>query len=229
MKKSTFILTAVLLFAAASVMAQYTCGTSVKDYDGNTYKTVQIGSQCWMAENLRTMHFPDGTTISRGSSLDYNSPWRFYPDNNMKNVEEYGMLYNWPAAMKACPRGWHLPNDAEWNQLTKTAGDKYGCNGEVDDNAKALAATKKWKNSNNACQVGWRQSTNNATGFSALPAGDYNKNGYSGFGETTCFWSATAMGSEAAICRYLSYDNLFVLRIPNDGKGRGLSVRCLRD
>lgn len=223
-----FFTVIIFLLSVVSLTAQQSCGT-VTDYDGNTYKTVQIGKQCWMAENLRVMHSVDGTKISHGTALDLKTPWRFYPGNDTKNTEEYGMLYNWPAAMQACPKGWHLPSDAEWKELEEVVGNQYGCNGEVDDNAKALAATKGWMNSKNSCRVGWKPNTNNASGFSALPAGTLSKDGIGEFGEVACFWTATEMDGDVAVCRYLGYDQTFLLRMINGGKGRGFSVRCLRN
>ena len=218
----------ILLLATVSLTAQQSCGT-VTDYDGNTYKTVKVGSQCWMAENLRVMHFADGTKISRGTAPDQNTPLRYYPGNDMKNTAEYGMLYNWLAASRACPKGWHLPSDNEWKQMEETVGDLYGCNGEVDDNGKALAAAKGWKNSSGSCHVGWKQHNNNASGFSALPAGNFNKEGAGGFGEVAYSWTATEMNTEVAVCRYLGYNMTNQMRVVNGGKGRGFSVRCVRD
>ena len=147
MKKSTFILTAVLLFAAASLMAQSSCGT-VKDYEGNTYRTVQIGSQCWMAEELRATIYSDGSSVSyfnpEWGSLGYlEKDFCYY-----KNDHSFGKLYTWGAVVNyrepqgrqskqsrnssgttdiytatskqgLCPIGWHIPSQAEWEQLRR--------------------------------------------------------------------------------------------------------------
>ncbi|MBR4535035.1 MAG: hypothetical protein IKO62_00075 [Bacteroidales bacterium] len=108
------------------------CPSTVTDYDGNIYYTVQIGSQCWMKQNLRTTHYANGASIALGSSTSTTTAYRYYPNNNSSNVSTYGYLYNWPAVMHGasssssnpsgvqciCPNGWHVPSDAEWVQLT---------------------------------------------------------------------------------------------------------------
>ena len=104
---------------------------TVTDIDNNTYTTVQIGTQCWMRENLRTTRYADGTSIPMGNSISETS-CRYAPDDNKSKVTKYGYLYNWPAMMHGsrssdsnpsgvqgiCPDGWHVPSDAEWTQLT---------------------------------------------------------------------------------------------------------------
>ncbi len=242
------------------------CGT-VKDYDGNTYTTVQIGEQCWMKENLRTTHYADGnsilygTTTSRGTTIpqdgttSYDVGYWYYPDNNSSNKATYGLLYNWKAVMSKssssksnpsgvqgiCPKGWHVPSDAEWTQLENYVGSrsKYVCGENKDNIAKALAATTGWMSSNwdvpDTCDVGGNPSINNATGFSALPAGDYfsggyrNSSGYRNFGSTALFWSATEYDSSAAYDRGLYYYLAVVYRISGNRKNFGFSVRCLRN
>ena len=98
--------------------ATFTCGISkVSDADGNTYNTVSIGSQCWMAQNLKSVHYSDGTTEITG---------KYYPNNNSGNVATYGYLYNWSAVMHGsttegaqgiCPTGWHVPTVAEYQSI----------------------------------------------------------------------------------------------------------------
>lgn len=90
--------------------------------DGNVYRTVQIGNQCWLAENLR--HLPavcPATTTPDGSALYYVYDYQGGSLSAAKaaaNYRNYGVLYNWSAALTACPARWHLPSDAEWSQLT---------------------------------------------------------------------------------------------------------------
>ena len=222
----------------------FTCGTStVTDYDGNTYNTVQIGQQCWMKQNLRTTHYSDGTTISLGSTMSTSTAYRYYPNNNSSNVSTYGYLYNWKAVMRnssssssnpsgvqgICPTGWHVPSDADWTQLENYVGSQsaYQCGGNSTNIAKALASTTGWNNSTNTCAVGNTPSTNNATGFSAVPAG-YYYGSYSSFGYDADFWSATQHGSYGAYRRYLIYYDATVGRYSNS-EYFGFSVRCLRD
>jgi uncharacterized protein (TIGR02145 family) len=90
--------------------------------DSNVYRTVQIGAQCWLAENLK--YLPSvcpATTTPDGSAFYYVYDYQGYSVEEAKataNYQNYGVLYNWDAALKACPPGWHLPSDAEWSELT---------------------------------------------------------------------------------------------------------------
>ena len=117
-------------------------GTFTDTRDGQTYKTVQIGNKIWMAQNLN---------YKTGNSSCYN--------NNKKNCEKYGRLYDWNTAMKACPEGWHLPSREEYEQLLFIAcGNEKSCDKELNS------------------QTGWVYNGNNSDdklGFSALPAGYY--------------------------------------------------------
>ena len=108
---------------------------TVTDYDGNVYQTVQIGLQCWMAENLRTTHFADGTFIPMGVVGDESNftYYRYYPNGDSTIVNVYGYHYNWKTAMHGagssnsnpsnqqgvCPSGWHLPSRAEWQEAER--------------------------------------------------------------------------------------------------------------
>lgn len=214
---------------------------AVTDYDGNSYDAVRIGSQVWMASNLRTTKYADGTSISQGSSTSTTVAYWYYPDNDASNKTTYGLLYNWTAVMQnsssssanpsgvqgICPTGWHVPSDAEWTQLTDyVSKSEYVC-GSDNTIAKALAGTTGWSSSTDTYAVGNTPSQNNSTGFSALPAGYYNGS-YYGFGHYADFWSATEDSSANAYYRYLGYDCADVLR-GGYYKFDGFSVRCVRD
>jgi uncharacterized protein (TIGR02145 family) len=101
---------------------------TVKDIDGNVYKTVTIGKQVWMAENLKTAKYNDGKTIplvtdnTEWSNL--SAPAYCWYNNDIANKEVYGALYNWYTVNtnKVCPKGWHIPIDAEWTTLTTYLG-----------------------------------------------------------------------------------------------------------
>jgi uncharacterized protein (TIGR02145 family) len=216
---------------------------TVTDVDGNTYKTVQIGDQCWMRENLRTTKYSDGTAIALGSSRSYSTAYRYCPNDDAANVPTYGYLYNWKAVMRnsssssanpsgvqgVCPAGWHVPSDAEWKQLTDyvSSQSQYQCGGSRSNIAKALASTAGWSSDPESCAVGNDRSGNNATGFSALPAGNYLGSYYS-FGYNAGFWSSTEIGNNAAYYRCLYYYAAGVGSI-DIGKSYGYSVRCLRN
>ena len=222
----------------------FTCGSTVYDYDNNPYNTEQIGQQCWMKENLRTTHYADGTSILHGSTISTTTAYYYYPNNSNANVSTYGLLYNWKAVMRntsssssnpsgvqgICPNGWHVPSDAEWTQLTNfvSGQNAYLCSNNTEYIAKALASTTGWNISSNTCAVGNIQSSNNATGFGAMPAGYYLSNGYPNFGNDAYFWSATEASSGNAWIRYLDYNDATVYR-RSRYKYYGYSVRCLRD
>ena len=203
----------------------------VTDIDGNIYSTVQIGDQCWMRENLRTMHYADGTAIpAGGDNGSYTEPYYYDYSSHSLPLETRGYLYNWPAAMIACPAGWHLPSDAEWTQLTDYVGSQseYTCDGNSDYIAKALASETGWNSSTSTCAVGNDPTSNNATGFSAVPTG-YWYNVFNSAGNDVRFWSSTeGDGSgDNTYCRDLYYDDPYVDRYYN-GRYAGFSVRCLR-
>jgi len=232
---------------------------AVTDIDGNTYDAVQIGDQVWMAENLRTTRYADGTVIPMGGTYSFTEPYRYAPgigqsnEENMENVAHYGYLYNWLAMMHGgngstdnpsgvqgiCPVGWHVPSDAEWTELTDYMSTQptYMASGNADQLAKALAATWGWNSSSETDVPGNNPTTNNTTGFSALPAGycDYYHDlfgsdfSYGRFGDYAYFWSATEYEDYGAYGRALDYDRADVLRFDAVGRHTGLSVRCVRD
>ena len=128
----------------------------VTDIDGNEYKTVKLGNQVWMAENLRTTRYADGTPIPLGTEASLDVAYRYYPNYNRANVSKYGYLYNWAAVMNGsasseanpsgvqgiCPDGWHVPSDAEWTELTNyvSSQSQYVCGDDTNYIAKALAS-----------------------------------------------------------------------------------------
>ena len=223
---------------------------AVSDIDGNSYDAVQIGNQVWMAENLRTTKYADGTTIPMGNTWSYTEPYRYAPgpnqsnEENMDNVARYGYLYNWPAAMHGassseanpsgvqgiCPNGWHVPSDAEWTELTNYMKTQpaYVASGGVGHLARALAATWGWNSSSGTDVPGNDPSTNNATGFSALPAGYCNYGYYGNLGNYAEFWSATEGDEDRAFCRKLLYNSANV-NMNYCHKVEGISVRCVRE
>ena len=227
------------------------CGIdSATDYDDNHYPTVEIGSQCWMKENLRTTHFPDGAIIPDGSDAApsmYN-PYRYFPSADSLNTPILGYLYNWPAVMHnatssnttewsgvqgICPLGWHVPSKAEFDQLINylSSQPQYVCGEDNSNVAKALAATTGWQSSNFYCAVGTYPQANNATGFTAYPLGYYLDGIYVDATTEAPFWSATqiVLGGNygAYYLRIQVHDpNLITTGLL---QRYGLPVRCLRD
>ena len=224
-----------------AILAQACLGlATVTDYDLNVYNTVQIGNQCWMRENLRSTHYADGTAIAAGTTSSTSTAY-YYP---LQGDFTYGYLYNWKAVMRnssnsqsnpsgvqgVCPNGWHVPSDAEWDELeTYVSGQSnYLCSGDNTYYAKALAAKTGWVSSAGTCAVGNVQVSNNATGFSALPAGHNYGGSYTNYGTAATFWSSTEAGSANTFDRSVDYSNAVFIR-SNHPKGYGFSVRCLRD
>ena len=218
--------------------------STVTDYDGNTYNTVQIGNLCWMKENLRTTHYADGTAIPAcGSCTSSISPYYYNNSSSGISLTSRGYQYNWPAAVHSaasssanpsgvqgiCPNGWHVPSDAEWTQLTDyvSSQSQYVCGSNNTYIAKALASTTGWGSSITTCAVGNDQSGNNTTGFSAVPAGVWYA-GFNNVGYSATFWSSTQYNNSSAYFRYFSATHADV-NSDITAKQYGCSVRCLRD
>ena len=203
---------------------------TVTDIDGNTYSTVKIGEQCWMRENLRTTHYADGTAIPAGGSSTSNTePYYYDYSSHSLPLEVRGYLYNWRAAIQVCPAGWHLPSDAEWTALTDyvSGQNAYPCGGNTSYIAKALASTEGWDTDSGTCTVGNDQSANNATGFSAVPAGRCSGSSFRNAGSYAIFWSSSGGSNWAYYRDMYSYDaNVYSW---NSYMDDGISVRCLRD
>ncbi len=221
----------------------------VTDVDGNMYSTVQIGGQCWMRSNLRTTRYADGTAVPVGNSaFSETNPYYYDYSNQRFTLRERGYLYNWPAVMHnqsssntmpsdvqgICPDGWHLPSYAEWTELENyvKSQSQYRCGGNSNDIAKAMVSAYGWKNYNNtvSCLPGTDSVTNNATGFSAIPAGKCAYGSLSSCYEDCYLWSTTdyGNGSTTAYYRRLTYGNTN-FPIGRDVKSYGCSVRCLKD
>ena len=225
----------------------YQLAEPVADIDGNVYKTVKLGNQVWMAENLRTTRYADGAPIPLVTATS-SAAVRYYPNNNSANVTVFGYLYSWYAVMKGsassdanpsgvqgvCPDGWHVPSNNEWAELTKyvKSQSQYVCGGEEDCIAKALASGEGsgWASSYDNCAVGNDPSANNATGFSARPAGFGHGSYYGGFGYGAYFWHATQdyWNANDAGVWCLAYKGAGVSWSTNS-KYVGYSVRCVRN
>ena len=198
---------------------------SITDIDGNTYKTVTIGTQTWMAENLKVTKYNDGIAIP---NVTDNTAWSELTtgalcdyDNTPSNSETYGKLYNWHAVNtgKLCPTGWHVPSDAEWTELTDYLGENAG--GKLKATGTIEAGTGLWYDPNTGAT--------NETGFTALPGGGRDSDGaFDGIGSVGYWWSATESGTSDAWFRGMIYDYSSVGR-DHHNKGLGFSVRCLRD
>ncbi|MBU1014205.1 MAG: hypothetical protein KKG99_14500 [Bacteroidetes bacterium] len=194
-------------------------GTFTDSRDGKIYKTVKIGSQTWMAENLA--YLPAVSPSSNGSET---APYYYvygYEGTSVSsakataNFATYGVLYNWPAAKTACPNGWHLPSDAEWTTLTTYLGGESVAGGKLKE-----TGTSHWLSPNTGAT--------NSSGFTALPGG--GRNGYGGFyviGSQGHWWSSTEYYTYYAWSRTIYNGNEGVSLYYNY-EGNGFSVRCIK-
>ncbi len=185
----------------------YTSGYFTDTRSGQKYRTVKIGRQTWMAENL---------------NYKSNDSWCY--DNKEANCNKYGRLYIWDAAEKVCPTGWHLPSDDEWKQLEIFLGI-----GESETESTGWHGTEEGKKMKSI--TGWKSNGNgsNTSGFNALPGGYHN--GYELFdnlGGNGYWWSSTERSGTIAWSRHLRYGSNQILRYYYN-KATGRSVRCLKN
>lgn len=194
------------------------------DGEGNTYNTIVIGDQEWMAENLRVTTYANGDPITNAqevaswTGLGNTGGYAVYNDDP-ELAEIYGRLYNWHAAVderNVCPTGWHVPSDAEWTVLT----DFLGGEGVAGEKLKATG-TEFWQDPNFAA--------NNESGFSALPGGWRLSFGPFNFiGENSYFWTSTTLTESNKWYRRMSYNTGIVSR-DFSSPNLGMSIRCVKD
>jgi uncharacterized protein (TIGR02145 family) len=233
-----------ILVGSTTVSPPLRCGIDMLNdtRDGNTYSTVSIGTQCWMAENLAYLPEVSPPSVYSGT-VPYYYVYGYSGTDPAAakatvNYTTYGVLYNWPAAMNGsasssanpsgvqgvCPTGWHLPSDAEWKQLEIFLGL-----------SPAEAEIANWRGTH-APQLktidGWYSNNGtNTSGFSALPGGCFNTidpfyvyidiDGY--------WWSSTEFSTTATWFRDIYCNNLGVYRGNWPNKDYGFSVRCIKD
>lgn len=159
------------------------------DYDGNKYQVVKLDNHWWMAENLKTNYTTAGDPLNGVNAYD----------DNENNVEEYGRLYTWESAMNACPEGWHLPNNAEWDELLSTQGSNTA------DNLRE----------------------GGTSGFNAKMGGFLSEDSYGYIGKLGLHWTSTEFGDHAT--QKLIKINEPNVITENISKSCGLSVRCIKD
>jgi uncharacterized protein (TIGR02145 family) len=201
---------------------------TVTDVDGNVYRTIKIGTQWWMAENLRVTKYRDGSKINV-IVADAKEEWK---TDTAGAYTEQLFLYNWYAVNNVkniAPAGWHIPSDDEWKELERQLGmtsveaDKTGWRG-THEGEKLMKENEKvtyWTTYGDVWPT-------NTSGFSALPDGCRFFDGSNGDGvakQTGFWWSSTKQGNEAWY-RYLDYKNKNVFRY-HGPKTYGFSVRCV--
>ena len=211
---------------------------TVSDQDGSIYKTIKIGDQWWMMENLKVTHYRNGDPIENVTdnmlwmSLTTGA-WCAY-DNDLTNAENYGLLYNWHTVndfRNIAPEGWHIPSDEEWKQLEMHMGMSRDDADDIfwrgtNEGSKLTGNAALWENGDlkNNVEFG-------ASGFSALPGGYryyFNSRYFQFLGYHAYFWSSTEYNGSRACARYLTYNDSSVGRNYYN-KENGFSVRCIRD
>jgi uncharacterized protein (TIGR02145 family) len=170
--------------------------------DGQTYKTVKIGKQVWMAENM-----------------NYDIKHSYCYDNNPENCEKYGRLYTWAAANYVCPEGWHLPTKEEFETLMS-----------IETAGKMLKSKQGWEPYEHEFEHALQDGNGiDKYGFNALPAGSrYFTGDFYSAGEYAFFWSASETNRNLVYDLYLKNLNEFAY-LDFSNKGDAHSVRCLRD
>lgn len=209
-----------------------TSGKFIDSRDGNIYNWVLIGTQIWMAENLKFL-----PSVVGPGTVSVTAPYYYvygYDGTDVSaakataNYTTYGVLYNWTAAMNGaesstenpsglqgvCPTGWHLPSDAEWTDLTDYLGGTSVAGGKLKE-----VGTTHWDSPN--------AGATNETGFTALPAG-YVNSSFNKIRKEAYWWTTSESGSTSALTRLIQYDTGNIYRIAY-GKQIGFSVRCVKD
>jgi uncharacterized protein (TIGR02145 family) len=198
-------------------------GPTIADFDGNIYNTVAIGTQLWMAENLKTTRYDDGTSIplvTDDASWKISGPaYCWYNNDSTTYKSVYGALYNWSAAVglrNVCPMGWHVPTDEDWKTLTTFLGGDSVAGGKLKE-----AGTSHWISPN--------AEATNETNFTALPGGLRYYNGAFNYLGLVGNWWSKSVGyfyNPITMSMYAYYS--YVTNYSNYAFC-GLSVRCIRD
>ena len=216
-----------------SFKTDFMCSTRLMDArDGKTYLTVQIGNQCWFAENLNVGIRIDGSIDQANNGVIE----KYCYNNNESNCSLYGGLYQWDEMMQyttsemsqgVCPVGWHIPSDYEWKVLEMTLGmdqtsaNAAGWRGTTEGGKLKAAGTTYWNSPN--------YGATNSSLFTAMPSGDRSSTGtFESLGYFTDFWTSTFIIDTQCWYRYLDADHSQVYRIDGNRK-YGTSVRCVKD
>jgi uncharacterized protein (TIGR02145 family) len=227
-KKIVYLISSIMTFTLLICLITTSCQKSnddsnittgtVSDIDGNEYKTIKIGSQWWMAENLKVSKFRNGDSIPDVTDSSFwnsnnNAAYCWY-NNDISNKKLFGALYNWNVVKdhrNVAPEGWHIPTTSEWNVLINfLGGDSIA--------GLSLKSTNGWFNNGNG---------NNNSGFNSFSSGFRD---YAGIflNVGASFWTTTTLESGRNYCRILyPQGNDIILGIAYDKEG--LSIRCIKD
>jgi uncharacterized protein (TIGR02145 family) len=223
------VLLTFLFFCITFVLSQQMVSNDVvRDVDGNLYKTIKIGKQLWMAENLKVIHYRNGDPIPNHTDDDeWDTATGAYCnyDNDEAKADIYGRLYNWFAlndSRKLAPEGWRVPTDDDWRQLVEFLGGEDQAGGKMKTNGTIKNGDGLWHEPN--------AGATNESGFSALPGGyRYNHGVFDGIGNNAYFWSSTQSSAGTAWHRYLYNGNTAIYRHDSGWKQAGYSIRCVAE
>jgi len=209
---------------------------TIEDIEGNSYPIITLGTQVWMAENLKTTRYSDGSYIplitdAAAWAALTSDAYCYYDNDEETNGSLYGALYNWAAVNTGmlCPSGWHVPSDPEWKQLEMYLG--------MDE---AVANTAGYRGVNEGSKIAgnaelWYDGLLEAdpqfalTEFNAIPGGSRNESGNFGSISLNAYWWTSTEGSlDYAFMHALSFNETNILRL-SKLKYNALSVRCIKD
>lgn len=207
-----------------------------EDIEGNVYKTVRIGDKIWMAENLRTSLYADGSKVryepvkKRWNQM--NTGAYCWYRNDQSNDIPHGKIYNWYAAvnsvddnMNLCPSGWRMPSDMDWDDLARAIDPKAGKVFKRKTASRNAGAILKSKDGQ------WSEvhvDMSNDIGFNALPSGKRHKGKFKGMGGSGNWWSSGELERKVAWYRVI-HNGYKSLDRENYYKDSGFSIRCVKD
>lgn len=229
--------TGIAVFLAVVLLSSVSCKKedsvshnygSVTDADGNVYRTIVIGDQEWMVDNLRTSKYNDGTPVDSPAThglwaLNRTGAYGFYNGNTANMFNLYGALYNWHAVNRGnlCPTGWKVPADEDWAALLEHLGGASIAGGKMKK-----MGTDYWKTPNNGAS--------NSSGFEAVAGGlrmertTSTTPAYRNVGTGSYFWSSTERSSQRGYYYMIGYAGEVILR-DWELKNKGFSVRCIKE
>lgn len=214
--KSRFVLIFICFLSVFYSKAQ-SAGNGVTDIEGNVYKSILLGKQEWMMDNLKVTKYKNGQPVPHIQDSTVWNAWENGAYVFYKNDTKHGVLYNWMAVIDkrgVCPTGWHVPSGVEWDTLAKFLGGDEIAGGK-------MKAKLHWEMPNT--------SATNTSSFHALPKGMYGVNGsFNNIGKNAYWWSSTEHGVSSAWGREIGFNEPALFAGHGD-KRDGLSIRCIKD
>jgi uncharacterized protein (TIGR02145 family) len=206
--------------------------STVTDVDGNVYKTVKIGNQWWMAENLKVERFNDSSSVAFISVNSLNSDWQNLVEAayTSLNDSQYGLLYNYAVVENTkniAPDGWHVPTDEDWKILEK----EIGMSAE-ETQSLGWRGNKEAEILTSLYSAGWPEGAalfgTDEFGFNAKPGGCRVFNGEINLQGNTSFWWTSSTDGNEGWYRYIDANQTRIFR-QHTYKGYGMSIRCVKN